>query len=99
MVQLKDYASNVTSFLIKVNAIIAANSDPTGSITGMVSKLNELQSFMDNRRTHDIAFFGNVKNLVNRFTQLSGFSNSGETEKYLLNNVVGTEKLKSRINS
>lgn len=97
--QFKDYASNVTSFLIKVNAIIAANSDPTGSITGMVSKLNELQSFMDNRRTHDIAFFGNVKNLVNRFTQLSGFSNSGETEKYLLNNVVGTEKLKSRINS
>jgi hypothetical protein len=97
--QFQDYASNVTSFLTIVNTIIAANSDPTGAITGIVSKLNEIQSFMDERRGHDIAFFANVKNMVNKFTQLSSFSNAGETEKYLLNNVVGTDKIKTRINS
>jgi hypothetical protein len=97
--QFQDYASNVTSFLTVVNTIIAANSDPTGAITGIVSKLNEVKSFMDERWGHDVAFFGNVKNMVNKFTQLSSFSNAGETEKYLLNNVLGTEKIKSRINS
>lgn len=97
--EFKDYASNVTSFLTKVNAIIAANNDSTGAITGMVSKLNEMQTFMVERRGHDVAFFTNVKNLVKKFTQLSSFTNAGETEKYLLNNVVGTDKLKSRLNS
>jgi hypothetical protein len=97
--EFTDYASNVTSFLTKVNAIIAANSDPTGAITGMVSKLNEMQSFMVERQGHDVTFFTNVKNTVKKFTQLSGFTNAGETEKYLLNNVVGTDKLKSRISS
>ena len=97
--QFQDYASNVTSFLAKVNTIIAANSDPTGAITGIVSGLNEIQSFMVERQGHDVAFFTNVKNMVNRFTQMSSYSNAGETEKYLLNNVLGTDKIKSRINS
>lgn len=96
--QFSDYANTVTADLVKVNAIIAANSDPTGSITTMLTGLNELQSFMVERHGHDVAFFTNVKNLVNKFTQLSSFSNAGETEKYLLNNVVGTDKLKSRLN-
>jgi hypothetical protein len=97
--EFQNYASNVTSFLTVVNTIISANSDPTGAITGIVSKLNEMKSFMDERWGHDVAFFANVKNMVNRFNQLSSFSNAGETEKYLLNNVLGTEKIKSRINS
>lgn len=97
--QFQDYASNVTTFLAKVNTIIAANSDPTGAITGIVSSLNEIQSFMVERQGHDVAFFTNVKNMVNRFTQMSSYSNAGETEKYLLNNVLGTDKIKSRINS
>jgi hypothetical protein len=97
--QFKDYASNVTPFLTVVNTIIAANSDPTGAITGIVSKLNEIKSFMDERWGHDVAFFANVKNMVNKFTKLSGYSNAGESEKYLLNNVLGTDKIKSRINS
>jgi len=97
--EFTDYASNVTSFLTKVNSIISTNSDTTGSLPGMVSKLNEMQSFMVERRGHDVTFFTNVKNTVKKFTQLSGFTNAGETEKYLLNNVVGTDKLKSRISS
>jgi len=97
--QFKDYASNVTSILTKVNTIIAANSDPTGAITGITSKLNELNAFMIERQGHDIAFFTNVKSMVNRFNEMRSFSSSGETEKYLLNEVLGTDKIKSRINS
>ena len=82
-----------------MNTIIAANSDPTGAITGIVSGLNEIKSFMDERQGHDVAFFTNVKNMVNRFNQMKAYSRSGETEKYLLNNVLGTDKIKTRINS
>ena len=97
--QFNSYASNVALYLTKVNTIIAANSDPTGAITGILSGLNGIKSFMDERQGHDVAFFTNVKNMVNKFNQMRSFSNSGETEKYLLNNVVGTDKIKSRINS
>ena len=95
--QFKDYASNVISILTKVNTIIAANSDSTGAITGITSKLNELNAFMIERQGHDVAFFTNVKNMVNRFNEMRSFSSSGETEKYLLNNVLGTDKIKSRL--
>jgi len=97
--QFESYASNVSLYLTKVNAIIAANSDPTGAITGIVSGLNEIQSFMVERQGHDVGFFTNVKNMVNKFNQMKSYSSSGETEKYLLNNVLGTDKIKSRINS
>ena len=97
--QFESYASNVALYLTKVNAIIAANSDPTGAITGILSGLNELNAFMNERRGHDVAFYANVKNMVNKFNQMSNYSNPGETEKYLLNNVLGTDKIKSRINS
>ena len=97
--QFNSYASNVALYLTKVNTIIAANSDPTSAITGILSGLNGIKSFMDERQGHDVAFFTNVKNMVNKFNQMRSFSNSGETEKYLLNNVVGTDKIKSRINS
>ena len=97
--QFESYASNVALYLTKVNTIIAANSDPTGAITGIVSGLNEIKSFMDERRGHDVAFFTNVKNMVNKFNQMKAYSSAGETEKYLLNNVLGTDKIKSRINS
>jgi hypothetical protein len=97
--QFKDYASNVASILTKVNTIIAANSDPTGAITGITSKLNELNTFMIERQGHDVTFFINVKNMVNKFNEMRSYSNSGETERYLLNNVLGTDKIKTRINS
>ena len=97
--QFESYASNVALYLTKVNAIIAANSDPTGAITGILSGLNEINAFMTERRGHDVAFYANVKNMVNKFNQMSNYSNPGETEKYLLNNVLGTDKIKSRINS
>ena len=97
--QFNSYASNVALYLTKVNTIIAANSDPTGAITGILSGINELNAFMIERQGHDVAFFTNVKNMINKFNQMRSFSNSGETEKYLLNNVVGTDKIKTRINS
>jgi hypothetical protein len=97
--QFESYASNVSLYLTKVNQIIAANSDPTGAITGILSGINELNAFMAERRGHDVAFFTNVKNMVNKFNQMKSYSSSGETEKYLLNNVLGTDKIKSRINS
>ena len=97
--QFESYASNVALYLTKVNAIIAANSDPTGAITGILSGINELNAFMIERQGHDVAFFTNVKNMVNKFNQMKAYSSAGETEKYLLNNVLGTDKIKSRINS
>lgn len=97
--QFESYASNVALYLTKVNAIVAANSDPAGAITGILSGLNELNAFMIERRGHDVAFFTNVKNMVNKFNQMKAYSSAGETEKYLLNNVLGTDKIKSRINS
>jgi hypothetical protein len=52
-----------------------------------------------NRRQQDIDFFTNTKTVLDRFNQVSQFNNIGQTESDLINNYIGTDKLKTRLNS
>jgi hypothetical protein len=47
----------------------------------------------------DKQFFMNSRNVVSDYSNVSSFSQIGATENYLLNNYIGTDKIKSRINS
>ena len=77
------YTSNLTS--IQISTVTAG--------------LNSIKNLMDTRRTSDVNFYNNSRAIVSDYTVLNQFSNPGQTEKYLINNYIGTDKLKSRINS
>jgi hypothetical protein len=47
----------------------------------------------------DKQFFMNSQNVVSDYSNVSSFSQIGATESYLLNTFIGTDKIKSRINS
>lgn len=47
----------------------------------------------------DKQFFMNSQNVVSDYSNVSSFSHIGATESYLLNTFIGTDKIKSRINS
>ena len=76
----------------------SSNLTPT-QITTINSNLNSIRNVMDTRRTNDVNFFNNSRNIVNEYNMLSEFGTPGQSEKYLINNFIGTDKLKSRINS
>jgi hypothetical protein len=55
--------------------------------------------FMNTRVSHDETVFTNTKTFVRELSTVRQFTSMGETETYLANNYIGTNKLLSRINS
>jgi hypothetical protein len=59
--------------------------------------LTGANTFMTVRMNSDITYYTNLKNFINKYNQTKKFNKAGEVELELLMNVIGSEKLKSRI--
>lgn len=68
-------------------------------VSTMVNNLQPIADLMDGRRTADVTFFNNSRAVVDDYNKVDQFSSIGQTESYLYNNYIGSDKLKSRINS
>lgn len=58
----------------------------------------DIQTTMNTRREHDINFFANSQNVFSDLSTINQFSQTGEVQKMLINDFIGTPKLISRIN-
>jgi hypothetical protein len=97
--QISDYANTLSSDLIILNAAISANNLTPSQETQIITDLTTTNSFLSTRQSSDLTFFQKVSTLITNYNTTQQFSNMGDTEKYLCNNIVGTSKLVSRINS
>jgi hypothetical protein len=80
--------------------VITYSSNLTSNqITTIVNNLNIATNLMDSRRNGDVNFYTNSQGIVNDYNTLKQFSTPGQSESYLYNDYVGTDKLKTRINS
>jgi hypothetical protein len=80
--------------------VITYSSNLTSNqITTIVNNLNSVTNLMNERRTADVNFYSNSRAVVDDYNTLKQFSTPGQSESYLYNNYVGTDKLKTRINS
>jgi hypothetical protein len=59
--------------------------------------IQSANTFLTDRMNSDITYYGNLKKFVNEYNETKKFTKMGETERYLYMNLVGTDKLKSRI--
>lgn len=59
--------------------------------------LTSANTFMTVRMQSDISYYTNLKNFIDKYNETKNLTKMGETERYLAMNVIGTEKLKSRI--
>lgn len=74
------------------------NSNLTNQqITTINTHINNLNNYMQTRRIADINFYNNVKYFIEGYNKTKKLNNMGETEKYLIMNLIGTEKAKTRI--
>ncbi len=69
-----------------------------GLVTTITTNLNTINTYMSGKETSDVNFFNQSKSIVAEVNAGQKFSGMGETEKYLVNTLIGTDKLKSRIN-
>ena len=52
---------------------------------------------MNQRRIADIDFYYNLRYFIDAYNKTKKLNNVGETERYMINNLIGTDKAKSRI--
>lgn len=96
------YKSNVVNSIVSTanvsTGIINATSNMSGTLmTTINTHMTNLTDYMNLRRTSDINFYIQVKNFIDGYNQTKKLTNLGETGNYLMNNLIGTEKAKSRI--
>jgi hypothetical protein len=66
---------------------------------GFSDTVNTINTLMTTYPAQDNAFFTNSKSVIADYSVVSSLGDLGSTENYLVNNYIGTDKLKTRINS
>jgi hypothetical protein len=108
---ISDYANVIVTYPNTVNNSITITTETVGEdvITTKTSNLtyntvnsiagfaNTLYTFLHDRRIHDENFYTNSIELVNEAKDISRYDNLGASENSLVQNLVGTDKLKSRL--
>jgi hypothetical protein len=113
-ITLSNTLNTLSNTLVNVTSILANSITVVGdSILGFAntSNISLANSNLLYNTIHQIAntivyypaqdkqFFLNSQSVVSDYYKVSQFSHIGSTEGYLLNNFIGTDKIKSRINS
>jgi hypothetical protein len=75
-----------------------SNLTPT-QISDIETGLLNTNTLLYDRQTGDVTYYTNLRAFVDKYNTTKKFTNMGETETYLVNNFVGTDKIKERINS
>jgi len=84
--------------LIDPMLMIKKSNLSAGLITSISTDLNTINSYMSGKQTSDVNFFNTSNSIVADLNSAKKFTAMGETDKYLINTLVGSDKLKSRIN-
>jgi hypothetical protein len=90
-------SSNVTT--LTSDAATMSVSPTAASINIITQHVQGSYSILNQRRTGDITFYQNSVALVKDFNIVSQFNSLGATSSYLLNNLIGTPKLVSNLQS
>jgi hypothetical protein len=79
---------------------VGGNTSLTATqINQIVSDISNTNTLLSSQRSADVAFYGNLKTFSDKYNTVRQFSSMGETQTYLCNNFIGTDKLITRINS
>jgi hypothetical protein len=81
-----------------LNAGVTANNLTEAQISQILSDISNTSTLLVTRQNADVTYYGNLRTFVDNYNTTKKFTNMGETETYLVNNFVGTDKIKERIN-
>jgi hypothetical protein len=89
----------LTNTLVTLTNGVTANNLTEAQISQILSDISNTNTLLVTRQTADVTYYTNLRSFVDKYNSVKKFSNMGETETYLVNNFVGTDKIKERINS
>ena len=90
--------NSITTTIVGLDVTSTTNLT-VGQITTIQTGLSTANTTLGTRMNHDFIYYTNLQNFIESYNSTKKFVNIGETESYLLNEFIGTDKLLSRINS
>jgi hypothetical protein len=95
-------STSLTADLTSITSdTITITSDSGGlsisEINTIKNEIDNFNTFLYDRWTHDWTFYENSNKLIDDYTKITNLSNIGTTQKYLIDNYIGTEKIKTDI--
>jgi hypothetical protein len=88
----QDYLTLTSSVAVNGNCYIS-----TAQLSAINSRLVVFNNFMDYRRISDWNFYANSSVIVINTIKMDKFNNLGNTQNYLINNLIGTDRLKNNL--
>ena len=76
---------------------IDTSNATTELVSSVTSSFTTAYNLLHTRRTHDITFYTNSYNLMTDYNKVNEFSTFSDLKLYLVNNYIGTEKLKNNL--
>jgi hypothetical protein len=103
-------ANNIINDIItvrnSVRVVVVSEDPPTSSnvsnlsaglITTITANIAAANTLLSTRRLHDWNFFRNSINILEDYNKMNQLGRVGNTQKYLINNLVGTDKYKNNV--
>lgn len=98
-----DLAANNTTIYndrITLDSSVAGNGNVTlgsAQVNNIISHIQSAKNLISTRRLHDWNFYSNSMQVVSDYQALSRYNNLGNTQTYLVNNLIGTDFLKNNL--
>jgi hypothetical protein len=89
----------LTNNLVTLTNGVNANNLTSTQITKILADISSANTLLFSRQAADVTYYTKLRTFVDNYNSVKKFTNMGETETYLVNNFVGTDKIKQRINS
>jgi hypothetical protein len=107
---LTNYISTITGYPALISSSITfipggegSGDTYTSSLSGsqisqIVTAFNNIKAFMDGKRTDDEQYYLRLRGMLNKFKKSGALTSSGLAHKQLVNDVIGTDYAKERVN-
>jgi len=93
-----DYPTLNSSLYLDVNSNIVSNITITAA-TAIVTHLQTASGMLSTRRLHDWNFYQQGLILLEDSNKIDNLENVGNTQLYLINNLIGTDSYKQKLSS
>jgi len=93
-------AATIYQDYLTLTSSVAGNGNcyaSSAQVNAINNRLKVFNDFMDYRRTSDWNFFANANIIVINSIKMDKFNNLGNTQNYLIQNLIGTDRLKTNL--
>jgi hypothetical protein len=93
------YTTTVASNMVVLNNSVSGgiSNISNSAINLIISDVQTMNNSIALRRTSDCAFYVRSIQILDDYNKVSKFDNMGNTQTYLVNNLIGTDRLKNNL--